>query len=985
MSEFNAKASLWPNGSPEEWSNNGNSNMIATSNGITVPQPNNPPASNACCIPASLSNYSETQKMHQQYFREFNAARKQYLAEEAYAEIISTHSGLYVQGRSGKLHCVFQRQFLRCVLVNPDVRYHTSRCYYIYFSGTSEPLILTEREFDNPKRLAKALSQHFNTPVKKYGSQSKTDTLLRMFFASECEVVDIHYYFGWKYDDGIWNYHLWNGKTHATSSEDILNLVEVLLSEDNSVPVPMCASATLVSIEQTVEMMYIITSKALRALLWVMLHTAALFKLLDGIDFRIPMGLCLTSSDPRYLMAIEPLLNWFGDSTIQLSVERNRFSQLLKERCDQPLVVWDTQSQIDNSKILIQCVKTGDIESVSYDDTIFLRLMAMPFILTTGSTTLSFSSDFIPVEIGSGDLRADAYDVFTAKHDYFEDYLTNVMCYVEKNQSTLESLINKHLSQIINQSEVDLLSSREHLQMLAIFRGIREMMIQYYNKLDPPQKLRSLIYELLSHDSEAFLISALRQTSHYQDSSATVEAVFFATANQMLLANNFDLRRMGDENINAPCAPDKKGIVFWNRSMAGFTTEAFRAICTQCGYSTRKISQALMETNAFVDQSLNNSTYLSKLHGVSLQTKSDYVPVYKFAVERLAVPRPQGSKIKAASECDFTLRLGADIDGRPMVWRGIKNSHMSTTGISGSGKSYFIKKVITQLPEQNVRCIIFDTAGDFSRFTDGNPPDWPPAETEVVNITDNCTQINPFLPLFPEETNEMIATRFLDLFIPELKLGVRQESLLRECIQSGLDNQYLSSLSDLSMAMKIGELDPHVARKINSLCSRLPQGTIPLHWNLDKPGITILNLHNYCGDQTIQLLMEIFLANICSLRMSAPQEHYPPVVLVLDECQILNWNPSSCINRILRRGRKYGLAAWLSTQYVVEKKVSLALEQADLRIYFMPTSKEISSIARVLTTGTKQRKQIESTLAQLSQGQFVCKLDDQVRLSAPPA
>jgi len=184
--------------------------------------------------------------------------------------------------------------------------------------------------------------------------------------------------------------------------------------------------------------------------------------------------------------------------------------------------------------------------------------------------------------------------------------------------------------------------------------------------------------------------------------------------------------------------------------------------------------------------------------------------------------------------------------------------------------------------------------------------------------------------------------------------------------------------------MEMKSVHPHIVRKVKSLCSRLPHGTTPLQWKLDEPGITILNLHNHCGDETIKILLEMLLSNICSIRMSSPQDSYPPVVLVLDECQLLNWSSSSFTSQIMSRGRKYGLAAWLSTQYVSDKKIAHALEQADLRIYFKPTPDEIPKIAKHLSIGTKLRKEQEVTLSTLKRGQFICKLDDHVRLAAPP-
>ena len=836
----------------------------------------------------------------------------------------------------------------------------------------------------NTKKLSKALSQHFHTPVKHFDSKSKTESSLHSFLVSETKEVEIFYYFGWTIEDDNWRYLLWNGKTHATSTSDITALVDLFKTGQRPTPYKTSPSAELLAASQSVNMMHAITNENLRRILWISMHAAALFNLLTSEGLRIPMGVCLSSGDSRALMVIELLLSWFADEPIQLAEEHNSFRQQLKERSDQPLVIWDAPAQIRNSNLLIQSIQTGHIEPVSKDSSQFLDLMAMPFVLSAGDTTLSLSSTLIPVELGSDDLADNSYDVFSSNHRYFEEYLHNFMLHVEKSQYLLPDLIEESLHQVMHSSSTDSLSSREHMLTLAAFRVVQKLMIHYYNTLNPSDEIKKGLDALLASDKEKFLISALQKSARYQDSHAVVEDLFFSTANQKLVANVFDVRKMGDENINDPCKPDKQGIVFWDSTMAGFTSDAFRVICEQCGYSTRKVAHALAATNSLIDRPLNNTTYLSKLHGVTLQSNSDYVGVYKVSANRLALPKPPKNKLKSSSTFDYTLQLGIDTTGVPMTWSGTNNRHVCITRITGSGKSYFKKEMIFQLPKQNVRCIIFDVSGDFAADADGNPPDWPPPGTEFISIDDSQTQINPFLPLRADETTTEITTRFIDILAPMLKLGAVQEPMLRECIQAGLDGKFLSSLSDIERATQIAGLNPHVANKVLSICCRLPHGSTPLEWNLDEPGITVLNLHNHCTDKTIMILLDILLSNICSLRMSSPQDKYPPVVLVLDECQLLNWGQYSYIKQIMSRGRKYGLAAWLGTQFIADKNMANSIEQADLRLYFKPTDTEIQKIAQKLSVGTRLKKQHEATLDTLKCGQFICKLDGQVRLSAPP-
>ena len=67
----------------------------------------------------------------------------------------------------------------------------------------------------------------------------------------------------------------------------------------------------------------------------------------------------------------------------------------------------------------------------------------------------------------------------------------------------------------------------------------------------------------------------------------------------------------------------------------------------------------------------------------------------------------------------ISIRLGRSRRGTELVWDGTPNAHLYASGQSGRGKSFFLKHCIAQLPQQGVRCIVFDYSGDFQQNASG--------------------------------------------------------------------------------------------------------------------------------------------------------------------------------------------------------------------------------------------------------------------------
>lgn len=334
------------------------------------------------------------------------------------------------------------------------------------------------------------------------------------------------------------------------------------------------------------------------------------------------------------------------------------------------------------------------------------------------------------------------------------------------------------------------------------------------------------------------------------------------------------------------------------------------------------------------------------------------------------------------------LVLGKTASGTPLVWKDPDNGHIYISGASGSGKSYELKLMSAQLPRQGICTIIFDCSGDFLPDVSGGPPEWMAMKTQVINIRDPKLRIEPFLPIHSEESPGEIADRLSDTLRTGLRLGVSQWAVLSTLITEGLMDGSMKTFADLVDRATIEAHDNDTVKrllpKLKKLNNMLPKGRTPLRWNLNKPGITVLDLH-HIGDPAAQaILIELLLGSICSSRFAGLPCEGHPVVMIFDECQRLHLRGNCYINRILREGRKFGLHGWFSTQWVSHPEAQKALEQAALRMYFRPNQSDLHRT--VMSLGLKNRQLIsryEHRISSFRPGEFLYRDGTHLRFNCP--
>lgn len=92
-----------------------------------------------------------------------------------------------------------------------------------------------------------------------------------------------------------------------------------------------------------------------------------------------------------------------------------------------------------------------------------------------------------------------------------------------------------------------------------------------------------------------------------------------------------------------------------------------------------------------------------------------------------------------------------------------------------------------------------------------------------------------------------------------------------------------------------------------------------------SPGTTVIDVQDVPDPYLLKTILEMLLGNLWTQKVRSRTGC--PLVLVFDECQDLNFQAGSILDRILRKGRKYEIAGWFSTQWFQDETMTKALGQ----------------------------------------------------------
>lgn len=327
---------------------------------------------------------------------------------------------------------------------------------------------------------------------------------------------------------------------------------------------------------------------------------------------------------------------------------------------------------------------------------------------------------------------------------------------------------------------------------------------------------------------------------------------------------------------------------------------------------------------------------------------------------------------------DFSIHLGHSRMGTPLIWHQNSNAHLYVSGQSGRGKSYFLKHCIAQLPQQGVHCIVFDRAGDLNPFSEKRSAGTEPP-FQSLNIRTQVG-INPFrtlcLPNGQPERHYDTAARVAETIVSAASVRsdlqkIYLQNVLMECLeQCGAHFGFSDLIQQIQDRQSLARTMAPILLRLQELDSLLPHDSPAFHWDLARPGITVLQFDSIPHLSAQIMVTQFLLFDLWSEKLSLGQGSCP-VVVVLDECQHFRFTENSIFNRILREGRKYGVSGWFASQWIDHEQTVKALNQADLQAYFYPGHHQVNTLARRLAHGTQQVNDYKQLIYGLEIGEFL--------------
>ncbi len=308
------------------------------------------------------------------------------------------------------------------------------------------------------------------------------------------------------------------------------------------------------------------------------------------------------------------------------------------------------------------------------------------------------------------------------------------------------------------------------------------------------------------------------------------------------------------------------------------------------------------------------------------------------------VSTKSGKQLEARpEEPENGIYIGEEEDlGTPAFWdpadaHQVQNPHLMIMGESGSGKTYAVQCLVSELAHAGVPSIIFDYGQSFE--TDKLDRTFLKyCDPQEHRIGEDGLALNPF-EIFSQDTRgpNTVATRLADVFDAAYRLGDIQRKVFIEAVlqtyrNAGITAQdsktwshpppNLTSLNETIEVLAADRQNPNY-RNAASLAARLTSFFMLValsdeRWSWDKmisdspKRVHILQFRGLEG-KTRRVLVELLLWHMF-FHLKSHGQHPLRAYCILDEAHHLSFRESGPLENILREARKFGLGLIFASQ-----------------------------------------------------------------------
>ena len=339
---------------------------------------------------------------------------------------------------------------------------------------------------------------------------------------------------------------------------------------------------------------------------------------------------------------------------------------------------------------------------------------------------------------------------------------------------------------------------------------------------------------------------------------------------------------------------------------------------------------------------------------------------------------------------DAKVLLGKDDYGNDCYWnfgsnfKNMQNRHMLVLGGSGSGKSYAIKCILTELAKYQQASIVLDYTNGFTKSElkgdkkEGIKTLYDYVRPEFI-VRKKPIPMNPLAQaVYPDDEDEgdgfwtekpfTAASRATDVICHKFVLGQVQKGLLATIIEDGIKKEgkafTLESLGEV-LEKKTTEKSP-TAKNIQGIYASLialirnnvfgEYSDDECIWDkvLRSDGtekvVSVFQLE-LIPDSVAFTAVDFILWDLYNYAVRMRMNEKTPQVIVLDEFQNLSLNSKSPVRKILQEGRKKGVNLILATQALSNIKTSdgqdalTSIFNSATVLFFRPTAPETKLFA----------------------------------------
>lgn len=312
----------------------------------------------------------------------------------------------------------------------------------------------------------------------------------------------------------------------------------------------------------------------------------------------------------------------------------------------------------------------------------------------------------------------------------------------------------------------------------------------------------------------------------------------------------------------------------------------------------------------------------------------------------------------------------------------VMNPHMFIVGTSGSGKSYFLRGMAEQAVAQGAHVVVFDASRDWSQYLTSSGEGLALNGLRVVDVRGMDVSFNPLIPHIRAdgvmEIPSDVGNRVANLLANAYRLKTDTTIYLSNAITTYvcMTGQQPYSLIGLVNFMCsepeiFKQTKTSIARLVN-LTNVINCGEHRTEWFFAEPGLTIIDFGGLSNEQQQALITELIVGEIWEKRLQGDPADEMPLILVCDEAQKFRFGESSNLVRVLREGRKFGVAGWFATQYIDNPLATKALDLAAFRPVFRPAPRQMSKIVNLLGCQKQaQKDELTQKLISLQRGEYL--------------